>query len=148
MVILRERGCWKLIWNFSMVFAKFVLIWCVFNATLFLRFYEYFSFDSKSNRLILMHTQTTHLPTIQLKDSHPSVIYVCVCVWLTIHSTPLQWKKSESIDSFPIRGGSTKIEIEVRAVGFSFKIESDFVLTFEIDAEVAELILPFSFHQW
>ena len=47
-----------------------------------------------------MHTQTTHLPTIQLKDSHPSVIYVCVCVWLTIHSTPLQWKKSESIDSF------------------------------------------------
>ena len=39
---------------------------------LFLRFY--FSFGSKSNRLILMHTQTTRLPTIQLKDSHPGVI--------------------------------------------------------------------------
>ena len=41
---------------------------------LFLRFY--FSFGSKSNRLILMHTQTTRLPTIQLKDSHPGVIYI------------------------------------------------------------------------
>ena len=45
---------------------------------LFLRFY--FSFGSKSNRLILMHTQTTRLPTIQLKDSHPGVICVSECV--------------------------------------------------------------------
>ena len=73
---------------------------------------------------------------------------MCLCVIIyTLHTVTVE-EKSESIDSFPIRGGSTKIEIEVRAVGFSFKIESDFVLTFEIDAEVAELILPFSFHQW
>ena len=79
-----------------MVFAKFVLIWCVFNATLFLRFYEYFSFDSKSNRLILMHTQTTHLPTIQLKktrrqgdivDTHYSYTVVVVVVLCEANET-------------------------------------------------------------
>ena len=73
-------------------------------------------------------------------------MYVFVCDYLY---TPQRYSgRKGKYRVFSYRGGSTKIEIEVRAVGFSFKIESDFVLTFEIDAEVAELILPFSFHQW
>jgi len=74
-------------------------------------------------------------------------MYVFVCDYLY---TPHRYsgRKKWKYRFFSYKGGSTKIEIEVRAVGFSFKIESDFVLTFEIDAEVAELILPFSFHQW
>ncbi len=38
-------------------------------------------------------------------------------------------------------GGSRKNKIEVRAVRFSLKFESDFTLTFLIDAEVPELKL-------
>ena len=73
---------------------------------------------------------------------------MCLCVInYTLHTVTVEEKWKYRFFSYK-GGGSTKIEIEVRAVGFSFKIESDFVLTFEIDAEVAELILPFSFHQW
>ena len=46
-----------------------------------------------------------------------------------------------------LRGGSRKNKIEVRAVRFSLKFESDFALTFLIDAEVPELKLPYNFSQ-
>ena len=44
-------------------------------------------------------------------------------------------------------GGHPKNKIEVRAVRFSLKFESDFALTFLIDAEVPELKLPDIFSQ-
>ena len=46
-----------------------------------------------------------------------------------------------------LRGGSRKNKIEVRAVRFWLKFESDFVLTFLIDAEVPEKNNAYSFSQ-
>ncbi len=75
---------------------------------------------------------------------------ICVCLRViiyTLHNVTVEEKESIEVISFPKGGGSRKNKIEVRAVRFWLKFESDFVLTFLIDAEVPEKINTDSFSQ-
>ena len=71
-------------------------------------------------------------------------VFLCVIIY-TLHNVTV-----EELGKYRVvflRGGSRKMKIEVRAVRFSLKFESDFALTFLIDAEVPELKLPYNFSQ-
>ena len=75
-------------------------------------------------------------------------MHVFVCDYLYIYT--LHNVTVEELGKYRVvflRGGSRKMKIEVRAVRFSLKFESDFALTFLIDAEVPELKLPYNFSQ-
>ena len=84
--------------------------------------------------------------------SSKQLLYACMClcviIYTSIHSTTLL--EVEELGKYRVvflRGGSRKMKIDVRAVRFSLKFESDFALTFLIDAEVPELKLADNFSQ-
>ena len=75
-------------------------------------------------------------------------MHVFVCDYLYIYT--LHNVTVEELGKYRVvflRGGSRKMKIEVRAVRFSLKFESDFALTFLIDAEVPEIINTASLSQ-
>ena len=80
--------------------------------------------------------------------SSKQLLYACMHVFVCDYLyTPQRYSEEGKYRVVFLRGGSRKNKIEVRAVRFSLKFESDFALTFLIDAEVPEIINTASLSQ-